>query len=59
MALDGTQLQANGENSTEGTIYVSREWGSGDLHFAALAVSDQTTLKWRSNTVTIEGKQPA
>ena len=53
MAVDGTQLQANGENAAEGTFYVSREWGTEPLHFSALAISDQTAQKWLSNTCTI------
>ena len=49
MALDGATLQANCGNSVSGSFTVNRDWGEGNLNFAALAVSEQTGETWLSN----------
>lgn len=54
MALDGVELKPGAKNSASGSFVADRDWGSGDMHFAALAVSDKTGAKWLSNTVTFE-----
>ena len=49
MILDGTTLKANCGNDIQGTFYVSDDWGTGEFHFCALAVSNTTGDKWLSN----------
>ncbi len=52
MVLDGQELKANVGNSASGSFTVARDWGDGNLNFAAMAVDESTGFKWLSNTVT-------
>ncbi|MBR0369055.1 MAG: peptidoglycan-binding protein [Clostridia bacterium] len=54
MVLDGEALKPNAGNSVSGTFSADDDWGEGALHFAALAVSDQSGAKWLSNEVTFD-----
>ncbi|MBQ9064871.1 MAG: peptidoglycan-binding protein [Blautia sp.] len=49
MVIDGTVLKANCANSVSGTFSISSDWGSGEINFCALAVSEKTGDKWLSN----------
>ena len=51
IVLDGFELKANTDNSVSGSFTVSNDWVEGDMHFAALAVSEADDTKWLSNTV--------
>ena len=50
MVLDGTGMKANCGNSVSGSFVVNREWGDGNISFAALGVDEDTGAKWLSNT---------
>lgn len=54
MVLDGELLQAKCANSVKGTFQISREFGEGNINFAALSVTEADASKWLSNTVTFE-----
>ena len=54
MVIDGEQLNPNAGNYISGSFKVASGWGEGALNFAAMAVSENTGAKWRSNTVTFE-----
>lgn len=56
MAVDGTELKANANNSITGSFSVSHGWGEGSLNFAALAATDSDNAKWLSNTVVFKAE---
>ena len=49
LVLDGTYLEPICANEVSGTVRISSDWGEGDLHFAALAVSEASGERWLSN----------
>ena len=52
MNLDGATLKPGSANSLSGSFSADDDWGKGDLHFAALAISDDDGAQWLSNDVT-------
>lgn len=54
MVIDGETLKPNAGNSVSGSFSVARDWGDGNLNFAAMAVDEKTGEKWLSNTVVFE-----
>lgn len=51
MVLDGYTLRAGSVNSGSGSFTVDEDWGEGNMHFAALAMDDNTGDIWLSNAV--------
>lgn len=54
MVIDGEELKRNADNHVSGSFTVAKEWGDGNLNFAAMAVDEKTGEKWLSNTVVFE-----
>lgn len=51
MVVDGLELKPNSKNIASGSFVVAKDWGEGNLNFAAMAVSENSGEKWLSNTV--------
>ena len=56
MVLDGEELKKGAGNSVSGSFTASSDWGEGNMHFAAMAVSEKTGMKWLSNDVVFENE---
>lgn len=49
MVLDGVEMLPGCQNSVSGSFRVNKNWGEGDLGFAALGVSEVSGAAWLSN----------
>ena len=54
MDFDGVEMKPGAGNSASGAFNVASDWGEGDLHFVAAAISEKDGGKWLSNVVTFE-----
>ena len=54
MLLDGVELLPDAGNSAQGSFRAKSSWETGNLNFAAMAVSETDGTKWLSNSVSFE-----
>ncbi len=49
VVIDGVELEPNCGNSVSGSFMADSAWGTGDMNFCALVVSEETGAVWLSN----------